>query len=635
MRPSSCPRPFPFRPLALGLVASALTLAPSRDAAAQGLPADLVDAKTIKLDGLPKEFNGLVALAQPVKGTAKKPDLEAKATLAYDDTDLYLAVDVTDDVLKGGGTGDRVRLVLGFPNGTTAEVVVAPGDPGKTAAAVKKSDGSAIAGAKAVEAERAGGWTMEAKIPWAAFPAAQTTRVGLRAGVFVDDSDAASIDATVSNATGAGHGSLPLWPLEAEQALTAGLLKEKNLLAKRPTHDLYVNVHGDSMQERVLVYDRWLVVLGPRFRKGTEYFYADLGVEASMFVSVEARDLTGDGRDDLVLRKRIGKTGTYREQLGIDAFLSGDSPQSVFRHEVAVVTEKGSVENKVTFVQDGGKPAIKLEVAPAKGFDAGSYKEPTETSISAVLLPWGTVKSRTFRFDGRAVAQVSEEKQAPAAPRAPDPGPKPPVGSPAQPAAPGLEQVYALFKKERAVSGVARYDLTGDVEGSSDVERVVLHERELGVFGKGYRKGLGYASLQLSQFAAGADIREVRLEDLTGDGKSEVVVRGVVKAKASTSAGDGTVERELVFVYQVSADALKRVFAAEVGRSLGTSKLTGTFAKGAAKELVLSSGSATGWTEKTYPFGADAGGGIEPLLLPWPSAKKARYLWNGSAFAKQ
>ena len=33
------------------------------------------------------------------------------------------------------------------------------------------------------------------------------------------------------------------------------------------------------MLERVVVYDRYVAVLGPHFRDGREYFFADLGVD--------------------------------------------------------------------------------------------------------------------------------------------------------------------------------------------------------------------------------------------------------------------------------------------------------------------------------------------------------------------
>src|SRR5690242_7525150 len=130
-------RKLPFAPLAALAV-----LVVSRLAGAEGLRADLVDAKSIKLDGVPKEWTGLVPLSTVVKGTAKKPDLEAKAAVAYDAQNIFVGADVIDDVLKPGI--DHVELVLGFPGGTTQEIELYPGDPGKSPGSAKAKDGSAI-----------------------------------------------------------------------------------------------------------------------------------------------------------------------------------------------------------------------------------------------------------------------------------------------------------------------------------------------------------------------------------------------------------------------------------------------------------------------------------------------------------
>ena len=40
------------------------------------------------------------------------------------------------------------------------------------------------------------------------------------------------------------------------------------------------------MKERVLVYDRYLVVLGSNFRKGTEYYFQDVGVDRAVLIGL-------------------------------------------------------------------------------------------------------------------------------------------------------------------------------------------------------------------------------------------------------------------------------------------------------------------------------------------------------------
>src|SRR5689334_16878887 len=93
-------------PLRLSCAAAALTfaLAP-RIASAEGtsLRANLIEPKSVKLDGVPKEWSALSALGYAVKGRGGKPDIEARAALAYDTNNVYIAADVTDDVLRAGG----------------------------------------------------------------------------------------------------------------------------------------------------------------------------------------------------------------------------------------------------------------------------------------------------------------------------------------------------------------------------------------------------------------------------------------------------------------------------------------------------------------------------------------------------
>ncbi len=654
-KPEPMPRPEKFRPQSpkirrtLSTLAGLATLTfPLLATAQTALRADLIEAKTIKMDGIPKEWGSFSTLNVAVKGKPQKPDLEAKASIAYDNTNIFIAADVTDDVFKADL--DKVVLVLGFPGGTTYEVEIVPGDPGKTAGSAKFA-GKAIAGAKVVEAPKSGGWSLEATIPWSTFALASSVRIGLRAGMFVHDADGAAVDAIVGNATGTGHSSLPQLATESEQALADGLIKEKSLKGA-PKYNLLGDVAGDSMKERVLVYERYLVVLGSHFRKGTEYYFTDMGIDsnASMVPSCELKDITGDGQQEIVIRKRFGSATKYREAFQVLSFGKADVPNSIFMHEVAILTPDGNIENNVSMVADGAKTAIKIEPGTAKNFHAGNFKEPAEANYDGALLPWGTIKSRTFKYDGTKVTKTSEEKQeATAAPAsaatststttatapASTAAPKPPAPS----AAELLDQVYALYKKDRGASGKARFDMAMDVGADKQTERILLHEKDIVVFGKGWKSGTGYSYLTLQQFTSGADITEVTAKDLTGDGKAEIIVRGELHANAPKDSGASTVDREVVLVFQIQGEGLKRIFAAEIGRKIGTNKVNGTLsfvASGKNFDIELGPGKFIGWTDKTYPFNQDisAVGGYEPLILPWSGSKAVKYKWNGTSFAK-
>lgn len=608
-------------------------------AAAEGtsLRANLVEAKSIKLDGVPKEWAALSPLGFAVKGRASKPDLQAHAGLAYDANNVYVAADVTDDVLRAGG--DHLQIVLGFPGGNVDEIDLYPGDPGKTPGSAKTKDGASIAGARVVEAPRSGGWSLEASVPWTAFPQAKLVRVGLRGAIFVHDADSsATVKSIVGTAPSPAYASLPSINTEAEQSLFDGLIHEKSLRGA-PRYNLLADVAGDAMKERVLVFDRWLVVLGSSFRKGSEYYYGDLGVAGDQIPSCELRDVTGDGQSEIILRKRFVSGSRTREMVQIMSFGAGEVPLPIFQHELSVSTDAGSVADDIAFTTDGGKTAIKITPGKATGFNAGNYREPTETAYDPVLLPWGSVASQTFKFNGKEFSKSSEEKQAPGSastsaspseatlPKAPPP---PSAGE-------LLEKVYELYKRDRGATGRPRFDFAADLTGDKQAERVLLHDRDLVIFGKGYKGGTGYTFLTLSQFVAAGDILDVTARDVTGDGKLEILVKGVIHASAPREAGGGTVDREVVMIYQLASDGLKRIFSAEIARAIGKKRVQGTIGFGGkGDEIELAPGKAVDWTEKTYPFNQDpaAVGGIEPLILPWSDARAARYRWTGSSFSR-
>lgn len=624
-----------MRPALLLSVAFALVAAP---AAAAPLRIDKLE-KLPSLDGVPGEWPRELGKLGATRGTASAADLSGKAAVAYDGKDVYVAVDVNDDVFKGGPGGDRVELTLVVGSQETT-VVLVPGLPGKSAGKATVG-GVDVKGAKVVEAPRKGGWTLEAKVPWSAIAGASTLRVGLRGGVFVHDVDGAgSVEAVIGSHNTQQAASLPAILTTPEQALLDGLLKDKKLSAT-PSFQGSANVVGDGMIERVMVFDRYLVVLGPTFRKGTEYYFADMSVSGSAMkvLGMETRDLDGDGRQDLIFRKRFTKSGskTSRDVLQALSFGTADTPELVFIHEIGITNPKGSIVNEVGLSNENNTTVITIRPGSAKGLDEASYDEPREASFEGLLLPWGAVESQTYKWKGKGFAKAAEKtrpKPASAVPATPPPTEKPP----ATPPPPDTAKVYALYKKDRGISGNARFDLSGDLEGDAKIERVVVHDAkapELAVFGPGHKKGAGYSFTTLP-FASGSDVKNVSLRDATGDKKAEIVVRGVLRAKGPKNE---EVEREIELVYRVSADGVKRVFGAEVGRAIGKNKIIGSISYESQKGssfVVLSSGRAVGFTKDTYPFNQDtsAVGGLEPLLLPWSETKTLRYKWSGAGFAK-
>ncbi|MFO0548910.1 MAG: hypothetical protein U0271_11010 [Polyangiaceae bacterium] len=587
--------------------------------------------KAPNMDGIPGEWPGSsVSLSSSVKGKTGGADLAATTMVAFDDKNLYVAVEVKDDVFKGGEGGDRVDVVLSL-GGSAQTVTLVPGLPGKSAGKATLG-GKAISGAKVVEAPDKTGWSLEASFPWSALDGASTTRVGMKAGIFVFDVDG---DGSVEGVVGTVSSTDKLAPLRslAEQSLEAGLIKEKKL--GTPSSDLLANVFGDSMKERVLVNDKFLVVLGPNFRSGKEYYWNDMAT-AGFTLSVKSltlRDVDGDGRDDLVFTKRFTKSKTTREVMHILSFGTSEVPTTLFIHETSVETEKGTVTNEITFGSDGGKPTITVKPGSAKGLDAKSYAEPTEAAFDSIVLPWGNVESQTYKLKGSTFDK--SEKTKPQAAVETKPEPKTTATTNNTTTAPKVDagKLYEAYKKDRSIKGSPAFDVNADVAEDGTSERVVVHGTELAVLGTGYKGGTSYSYVSLP-FASAGDVKTVTTKDVSGDGKQDILVRGILKAKGPNKED---VERTVELVYRVTKDGVRRVFAAELSRAIGSNKVTGNVSYDGKGNITLTPGKASGFTKESYPFAEDtsAVGGVEPLLLPWGSQKSLKYKWGGSSFDKQ
>jgi len=633
----------------LALVA-ALTLPSPALAAGRAIHVEPMAGEKVRVDGDLREWPAkMTELGETLQGSASGGEPKAGVVLGYDDTTLYCVLRVTDKKLVrtagGGGSDDHATLFLSFPKGQTYEIGLFPGDPGKSPGLVKVK-GSALASAKLVEAPTEKGYDIEAAIPWSAFPEAARQRVGLRAAVRLTDADSPGSVKAVLGTSGATAGrALPPLLLSSEAGLDEYLTKEKSL-GSNPQRDAYGNVSGDGMLERVAVFGPFLAIVGPTFRGGKEFYVGELGIEdASMVTRLELVDFDGDGHEEIVIQKRFGAKDQYREVLTVTKIGRDDQPFQAFAHEVGIKTKDGSIENKVSL--KGG--VIEIGQGDSDGFDPGTYDEPTPSDMGSALLPWESVKSKSFKWQGDGIKPAGQVTWTPkVSAQKGGPAPKAKAEGPAQPAPPRpptadelLDRVYALYKRDRNPGNARpRFDFVTDVAGDGGPERVLVHERDLVVFGKGFRAGTSYAFITVG-VPEGKDIVDATARDLTGDGKAEIIVRGVLHAKASKGLGGGTVDRYAVFVYGVQGDALVRVFAAETGRAVEKDRVLGsvTFAPGdkGATRIELHPGRAIGWNEKTYPFPEDTttAGGLEPLLLPWSSTGARRYKFDGRAYVAE
>ncbi len=609
------------------------------------LRADLVEKDApVKLDGILKEWPGLTLARTVVKGSGD--GLTFRCAVQYDAQSVYFAGDVTGATLRHvrrfTEDEDHASLIVAAPTGGAVEVSFFAGKPGELAGQVR-SGGHEVPGAKIVEAENDKGYTFEASVPWSVF-APPLVRVGLRGVARYYNAGASP---GIKNVVATGDGDtrsprdMPALPTEPEQSLIDSFLGPKNLLGTAPKFELLADVGGDALKERIAVYDHFLTVLGPGYRGGKEFFYRDLGAD---IVKLDARDVTGRGKQDLIVRRQFGGADT-REWIDVLAFLS-DEPATVFSHEISVV--QGS--NKVTNAVHIGSKEIDVAYDPAVGWDSATYKQPYANDTEPLILPWGAVKSQTYKFDGSKFVKANEVAQKPTGPAAQQTTatvthtstathpPEPPTPQ-QRPGGDLSHQMLAQFRADRGIpdSVHPRFDAQVHVDGDARPERVVLLGRDIVVFGPGFKNGTAYAYITLSQFADAADIEEVTTRDLTGDGAADLIVRGVRHVSAQ---GAGTIDLHCLFVYQVKNENLTRVFAIETARAQGQKRIQGLVqfvpgSGGKSFDVDVRPGRAQGWTDKTYPFGQDQpGGALEPLLLPWGGVDHLRYTWSGAAFTR-
>ena len=598
--------------------------------------------KPVKLDGVLNEWPAPAKATLVVKGSGAKTTMAI--ALQYDDARLYVGADIADPTFVAGKSHASIVLAIPQPGGSYAAYDLAffAGKPGESEGSVRYGKHGVVPGAKIVEAPSGAGYSFEASVPWSALPEARTTRVGIR-GV------ARYFDGENVVATGPGdarHPTSMAWvPSEPELALIEQLLTPKGLAKRAPDAEVVADLTGDGIRERVAVWEHYLTICGTSYLGGTGFFYRDFAGE---IVKLEVRDVTGRGKADVIVRRRASVGDGTREYLEILSALSAtEEPRVTFAHEIAVRQSDKHVDDAVRIARG----EVEVSAQPSTTWDALSYQEPIASDVEPILLPWGSVKSETWRWDGSRFAKAGQVGQretsasSPGGSRAPGSAEPARFERPPEPPTPKVGRggdlsaaVLDLYRKDRGVPDVApKVDLKVQVVGDARPERVLLIGRDVVVFGPGFKGGRSYAYITLSQFADAADVTDLSARDLTGDGAADLVVRGVRR----NSASGGEVDSEVMLVYRVDSDAITRVFAIETAREQSGKRAQGLVqfipAPGAKSfDLLAAPGRVSGWTERTFPWAQETPGGadVEPLLLPWGGIRSVRYRWNGTQFAK-
>ena len=631
--------------------------------AAEGvmITADNASDVKVRLDGVPSELPGAWSTLGTVISGKRSGKSNAQVALAYDDDNIYVAMRIEDSKIvrtaSAASSDDHATLYLAFPSGKgryhTYNIDLFPGDPGKLPGVVMLA-GHRPSGAQLVEAPEAGGLTFEAKIPWRTFPEASRIRIGMRAGVKWTDAIAANRIGSVTATTPGNEGKeLPALLTEPEQALFNGFIRAQSLSAE-PSREIFADLAGDSLFERIALYDHFLTIVGPHFRGGKEYVVSDLQVQdAGKVRRLQAADFDGDGHDEIVTIVRIGADDKYRDVVEVLRIDADNALKPVFLHEVGLSAASGTIQNEVQIGKSGSHATLTIAQGSADGVEQEDYSVPKPSDMDSALLPWDAVGSLTFGWQGGRLVKVAETTHTPktkgsakrertrVAHRA---SKVPAVASPPPPRAPSseemLDQVYALYRKDRHVKkGKPRFDFVTDVAGDTTNERVLVHDRDIVCFGKTFHDGNTYVYTSIG-VASADDILDVTARDLTGDGKAEVIVLAALHAKAGKELDDVDVDRSVIFVYQISETGVRRVFAAETGRMLNDKVVLAGMRflpQTAGVMIQMTAGRAVGFTAKNYPFSdeSESNGGIEPLVLPWSKGGSRSYRFDGTRFSLQ
>lgn len=629
----------------LALLALSLSL---RAECADYWAAEPFHGKKVRIDGGLGEWPGPF---EPLDAVVQGKGAKAKGLVGYDVESLYVAVQVeTAKIVRKptpGAGQDRLTLELHFPptrghSARTHKIDFYPGQPGKLPAAIT-IDGIASSTGIAVEATTPHGFNLEAKIPWSSLKEAARIRVGLRGRLLYSDASAPGV-LNGTSATSQHSGShMPYLTLGAETGLIQSLLEPKGLKVI-PDREIFGNVSGQEEPERIALYGHFLSICGPGYRNGNEFYFNELDIrEAADLRRLEVIDLTGDGKGELILLKRqTAARQEYRDLLQIFEITSDGVPRQIFLAEVGLADKDGQIENKVEFKGQGQAARLIITQDKSRGFDPDAFRPPFDDGIPHALLPWDSVGARTYGYRKDSLVLLEEKPWKPKLKAKAKPTPKSSTtdrqtNAPPPSADELTSRVYASYRQAKSIKeGAPSFDFTADFAEDAQTERLVVHGKDLVIFGRGFKGGQGYTFITIGVKDA-KDILSVHVQNVVHDAQAEILVHALLEARASETGNGPVVRRQVLFIYKVQAGELTRIFAAETGRELDGQRVLGgvRFVSSPSKTMIeLIPARALGFTQKSYPFAEQDGpqGGLEPLLLPWGQTKSRRYVFDRGAF---
>lgn len=611
-------------------------------ASAQGLRVDQ-SAERMRVDGSLREWKG-ARFAQFGSGD----DASFRIAFATADGGLYVGAEIADEQLTRqsgvGGAQDALVVTFSMPDVggvlRSTDVWLHPGKTGKKAAAGIAREGDkpkAEPRIQVVEGPRddGDGYVLEAFVPWALVPGAEIWEQG-RMGVRFEDVDGGSkVESVVRSSDARKPSELPRILLgEGHQDFLGSFLSSQGLTGVEPRFDLRGNVHGDGAPERVVLVDRYLVVYGPKYKKGEAfgYFQLPLGIGGGLKNAV-LQDITGDGVDEVLLLVRQ-KNELGARELWMVVSAQGENPRPIFAIETRKEAKGGFIDSELSLDARGKGPArIRVRVGRASGLDASNFSEARAADAEPILLPWGDVGSRVYQYDGARFAIVEEKKKAAQSVVAASTGTvreSEATDATDEMVTPDLEALLAHFKKENKLKANAQpsKSLVANVFGGARKEHLFVFGTTLLIAAGDLGEGGSYVSYGLPAKTP-EDVLYLGTGDVTGDGVREIFVR----VKQVLSGADG-VHRELAVVLRFDElGRFGRALLADVTRRQGD-RVIANRVRTRGGELVILPGEAEGWDAQTYPFTNESIGGADRLLLPWADGPVHYQLEGGRFVAK-
>ena len=201
-----------------------------------------------------------------------------------------------------------------------------------------------------------------------------------------------------------------------KQVLDAYMKDASIAAGTKPRFVLQVNVDGDVKPERVVLFGRDIVVLGPSFKGGTGYARMSLSqfTDDKDIGELTVRDLDGDGAAELIVRGARHAKSPAGDTIDIDGLfvyqVKGGNIGRVFAVETGREMDGKRVQGLVQFVPAKGGKGFEIDVRPgmAKGWTKDSYPWPQEKPgagpVEPLLLPWGDFKNVRYTWNGSTFA---------------------------------------------------------------------------------------------------------------------------------------------------------------------------------------------------------------------------------------